>query len=89
MTEPDDVGENNRAGARAPFRIAATLRDRTSNKFNVHLLDLSTSGFRATCPVEGRVPDVAGLVNWNSSISDEATYGTCSVFEARETPIRV
>ena len=47
MTEPDDPGRDNRAGARAPFRIAATLRDRASNKFNVHLLDLSTTGFRA------------------------------------------
>lgn len=46
MTTIDDAG-GNRARARAPFRIAATLRDRSSNKFSVHLLDLSTTGFRA------------------------------------------
>ena len=47
MTDPDDVGGDNRDSARAPFRIAATLRDRRSNKFTVYLIDLSTSGFQA------------------------------------------
>jgi len=37
----------NRERPRAPFRIAAVLRDRSSNKFHVHLVDLSTSGFQA------------------------------------------
>ena len=44
---PDDPHDNNRARGRAPFRIAAVLRDRSSNKFNVHLVDLSTTGFQA------------------------------------------
>ncbi|MEO5493340.1 MAG: PilZ domain-containing protein [Sphingomonas sp.] len=47
MADPDDVGGDNRDSARASFRIAATLRDRRSNKFEVHLVDLSTSGFQA------------------------------------------
>ena len=47
MTGSDDPGDNNRDHARAPFRITATLRDRSSNKFTVHLVDLSTSGFQA------------------------------------------
>lgn len=46
MTESDDTG-GNRERPRAPFRIAAMLRDRSSNKFQVHLVDLSTSGFQA------------------------------------------
>ena len=47
MTEPDDHGGDNRDRPRAPYRIAATLRDRRSNKFEVHLVDLSASGFQA------------------------------------------
>jgi len=47
VTEPDDAGGDNRDRPRAPFRIAAVLRDRSSNKFNVYLVDLSTTGFQA------------------------------------------
>jgi hypothetical protein len=47
VTEPDDTEGDGRDRPRAPFRIAATLRDRSSNKFQVHLIDLSTSGFQA------------------------------------------
>ena len=47
MSNPGDVTRDNRAGYRAPFRTAATLRDRASNKFHVYLTDLSTTGFQA------------------------------------------
>lgn len=46
MTEPDDAG-GNRERPRKSFSISATLRDRRSNKFEVHLVDLSTTGFQA------------------------------------------
>lgn len=47
MSEPDNAGGNNRQRPRAAFRTAAVLRDRLSNKFHVHLVDLSTTGFQA------------------------------------------
>lgn len=46
MAEPDDPG-GNRDRKRSPFSIAATLRDRASNKFHVTLIDLSATGFKA------------------------------------------
>lgn len=46
VTDPEDTGEN-RDRVRAAFRIAATLRDRASNKFSVQLIDLSVTGFQA------------------------------------------
>lgn len=47
MPEPGDAGGNNRGRPRASFRVAAVLRDRASNKFHIHLVDLSTTGFQA------------------------------------------
>ena len=41
------MARDNRGRLRAPFRIAATLRDRASNKFHVYLIDLSMTGFQA------------------------------------------
>jgi hypothetical protein len=46
VTDSDDT-DDHRERARAPFRLPAVLRDRLSNKFNVHLVDLSTTGFQA------------------------------------------
>lgn len=47
MSEPDDFAQDGRERSRASFRIAATLRDRASNKFRVYLIDLSATGFQA------------------------------------------
>jgi len=47
-----ETGETNggsdlRHHQRVPLEVQALLRDRRSNKYTVHLLDLSTTGFRA------------------------------------------
>jgi hypothetical protein len=55
-----DDSDDQRARGRAPFRIAAVLRDRASNKFNVHLVDLSTTGFQA----EAHPSLDAGAIVW-------------------------
>lgn len=47
MSESEESGADHRTRRRAPFRIAAVLRDRMSNKFHVELVDLSSSGFQA------------------------------------------
>lgn len=47
MSESPDDAEEHRARGRASFRIPAILRDRSSNKFHVQLLDLSATGFQA------------------------------------------
>ena len=47
-THPGSGGlDNNRRALRKPVRLRAQLRDRGTTKFEIDVIDLSTSGFRA------------------------------------------
>jgi len=63
MSGPDRAGEgddDHRQQQRVPIAIPARLRDRHSNKYNVRLLDLSVTGFRA----EAHYALDAGQIVW-------------------------
>ncbi len=52
--------EDHRHQQRVPIALRARLRDRHSNKYDVHLLDLSVTGFRA----EAHYALDAGQIVW-------------------------
>ena len=55
-----DGDDDHRQQERVPIAIPARLRDRHSNKYNVRLLDLSVTGFRA----EAHYSLDAGQIVW-------------------------
>ncbi len=54
--------DDHRHQQRVPIVLRARLRDRHSNKYNVHLLDLSVTGFRAEADYSLDVGQIVWLV---------------------------
>jgi len=47
MTDGGEPQDESRGALRRPVALEARLRDRTSTRVGIHVLDLSTTGFRA------------------------------------------